>query len=269
MCARRETIAIRHALNGGDDRSLAPRRCIGHKAVSHTKDATTCSSPQKQKLSTHTASPVMAAKAHWDTRASGCKFQKIPDGLNAAIATASTSTKTLKAKPRRQQITAIFDSYDVPEKPETDMDINVKTAGFSIAAIGLGGIGLFVALLVMYAGPFAPQQDVGTTIGEIAGNMRAAAWRSFFGLEQPESTIVQRAWDIDRVLMAAAPAAGVLGIVMAIVAYIRKEPKRMAYYGMALSVCAVFVQVLLIVLMIVAGVILLINIIQNMDSIFG
>lgn len=149
------------------------------------------------------------------------------------------------------------------------MDINVKTAGFSIAAIGLGGIGLFVALLVMYAGPFAPQQDVGTTIGEIAGNMRAAAWRSFLGLEQPESTIVQRAWDIDRVLMAAAPAAGVLGIVMAIVAYIRKEPKRMAYYGMAISVCAVFVQVLLIVLMIVAGVILLINIIQNMDSIFG
>lgn len=149
------------------------------------------------------------------------------------------------------------------------MDTYPKKMPFSIAAIGLGGIGLFIALLVMYAGPFAPQQDIGTTIGEIAGNMRAAAWRSFFGLEQPESTIVQRAWDIDRILMTIAPAAGVLGVIMAITAYIRREPKRIATYGMALSVCAVFVQVLFIVLMIVAGVLLLMSIIENLDSIFG
>lgn len=149
------------------------------------------------------------------------------------------------------------------------MDTDPKKMPFSIAAIGLGGIGLFIALLVMYAGPFAPQQDIGTTIGEIAGNMRAAAWRSFFGLEQPESTIVQRAWDIDRILMTIAPAAGVLGVIMAITAYIRREPKRIATYGMALSVCAVFVQVLFIVLMIVAGVLLLMSIIENLDSIFG
>ena len=149
------------------------------------------------------------------------------------------------------------------------MDIDFKSAGFSYAAIGLGGIGLFIALLVVYAGPFAPQQDVGTAIGEIAGNMRAAAWRSFLGLEQPDSTIVQRDWDIDRILMTAAPAAGVLGVVMAITAYIRREPRRVASYGMALSVCAIFVQVLLIIVMIVAGVMLLISIIGNMDSIFG
>ena len=56
---------------------------------------------------------------------------------------------------------------------------------------------------------------------------------------------------------------------MAITAYIRREPKRIATYGMALSVCAVFVQVLFIVLMIVAGVLLLMSIIENLDSIFG
>ena len=140
---------------------------------------------------------------------------------------------------------------------------------FSIAAIALGGLGLFVALLVVFAGPFAPQQDIGTQIGEIAGNMRAAAWRSFFGLEQPESTIVAQAWDIDRILMVAAPAAGVLGIFAAITAYIRGEPKRFATYGMMLSACAIFVQVLLVIVMIIAGVMLLIGIMQNMDSIFG
>ena len=140
---------------------------------------------------------------------------------------------------------------------------------FSLAAVALGGIGLFIALLVVFAGPFAPQQDIGTTMGEIAGNMRAAAWRSFFGLEQPEATIVQRAWDIERILMVAAPAAGVLGIITAVFAYVRNEPRRIAGYGLAISVCAVFVQVFLAVVMIVAGVMLLIGIMQNMDSIFG
>lgn len=149
------------------------------------------------------------------------------------------------------------------------MDIDLRSAPFSMAAIGFGAIGLFVALLVVYAGPFAPQPDIGTTIGEIAGNMRAAAWRSFLGLEQPEATIVQRAWDIDRVLMAAAPAAGVMGVVMAITAYIRHEPKRAATCGIALSIAAIFVQVLLIAALIIAGVMLLIGIMQNMDSIFG
>ena len=99
--------------------------------------------------------------------------------------------------------------------------------------------------------------------------MRAAAWRSFFGLEQPAATIEQKGWDIDRGLMAAAPAAGVLGVVTAIIAFIRREPRRIATYGMALSVCAIFVQVFLVVLLIVAGVMLLIGIMQNMDSIFG
>ncbi|WP_299672262.1 hypothetical protein [uncultured Roseobacter sp.] len=149
------------------------------------------------------------------------------------------------------------------------IEVSDKPMPFSIAAIAFGGAGLFIALLVMYAGPFAPQPDIGTTMGEIAGNMRAAAWRAFLGLEQPDTTIAQRAWDIDRILMTAAPAAGVLGILMAIIAYIRQEPKRAASCGVALSVCAVLVQVLLMILMIVAGVMLLMSIIQNMDSIFG
>lgn len=149
------------------------------------------------------------------------------------------------------------------------IDTSEKPMPFSLAAIGLGGAGLFIALLVVYAGPFAPQQDIGTAIGEIAGNMRAAAWRSFFGLEQPDTTIVQRAWDIDRILMTAAPAAGVLGVIMAILAYIRREPRRVATCGLAISVCAIFVQVLLIAVMIVAGVMLLIGIMENMGSIFG
>ena len=149
--------------------------------------------------------------------------------------------------------------FDTPDQP----------IPFSLAAIALGGAGLVIALLVVFAGPFTPQPDIGTQIGEIAGNMRAAAWRSFFGLEQPETTIVQPQWDTDRILMVAAPAVGVLGILAAIIAFIRREPRRFAAYGLAVSVCAVFVQALLAIVLIIAGVMLLIAIIQNLDSIFG
>ncbi|WP_299825605.1 hypothetical protein [uncultured Roseobacter sp.] len=145
----------------------------------------------------------------------------------------------------------------------------IRSAPFSCAAIGLGASALFLALLIVYAGPFTAQPDVGTTIGEIAGNMRAAAQRAVQGLPQPEATVVQPAWDIDRILMTAAPSIGVLGLLMAITGFIRKEPKRAAACGLAISTGAILVQVLLIAVLIIAGVMLLIGIMQNMDSILG
>ena len=148
---------------------------------------------------------------------------------------------------------------EMPEKPMP----------FSIAAIALGATGMFVALLVLYAGPFAPQPDIGTAIGEIAGNMRAAAQRAVQGLPQPEETVVAQAWDIDRILMASAPAAGVLGLVMSFIAFIRREPKRAAFMGLGISIAAIFVQVVLIVALIFAGAMILVGIMQNLDSILG
>lgn len=145
----------------------------------------------------------------------------------------------------------------------------IRSAPFSYAAIGLGATALFLALLIVYAGPFAAQPDVGTSIGQIAGDMRAAAQRALQGLPQPEATVQQPVWDIDRILMAGAPALGVVGLIMAIVAFIRREPKRAATCGMAISIGAILVQVLLIAVLIIAGVMLLIGIMQNMDSILG
>lgn len=149
------------------------------------------------------------------------------------------------------------------------MDTQNQSMAFSFAAIGLGAVAMFIALLVVYASPFTPQPDVGTSIGEIAGNMRAAALRAVQGLPQPEETIVKPAWDIDRVLMAAAPALGVLGLVAGIIAFVRHEPKRAALCGVALSASAILVQVVLIAVLIIAGVMLLIGIMQNADSILG
>ncbi|WP_300032820.1 hypothetical protein [uncultured Roseobacter sp.] len=149
------------------------------------------------------------------------------------------------------------------------MDDQNQSIFFSSAAIGLGALGMLTALLVLYAGPFSPQPDIGTTLGDIAGNMKAAAQRAVQGVPQPPETIVQPAWDIDRILMAATPALGVMGVLSAIIAYIRREPKRAATCGIAISAAAIFVQVVLIVALIIAGAMLLVGLMQNLDSILG
>ncbi|MFK7763626.1 MAG: hypothetical protein AB8B62_10210 [Roseobacter sp.] len=149
------------------------------------------------------------------------------------------------------------------------METHPQSMTFSYAAIALGALGMFTALFALYAGPFSPQPDVGTSIGEIAGNMKAAAQRALQGLPQPEETIVNPTWDLDRILMAASPALGVLGLIAAIAAYIRREPTRAAHCGLAISMGAILVQVVLIVAIVIAGAIILVGIMQNLDSIVG
>lgn len=147
------------------------------------------------------------------------------------------------------------------------MDVQSRSMTCSIAAIGFGALGMFLALLILYAGPFSPQPDIGTTVGEIAGNMRAAALRAVQGLPQPEQTIIQPAWDIDRILMAATPVFGVLGLLFGIAALIRHEPKRAATCGLTISAAAILIQVFLIVALVIAGAIILVGIMHNMGSI--
>ncbi len=149
------------------------------------------------------------------------------------------------------------------------MHTDPQDALFSYAAMVLGALGISVALFALYAGPFTAQPDVGTQIGEIAGNMRAAAQRALQGLPQPEETIVQPTWDIDRILMAAAPVLGVLAIIASVIGFIRREPKRMAAYGLFVGMASIFMQVLLIAALIIAGAILLVGIMQNLDQILG
>lgn len=144
-----------------------------------------------------------------------------------------------------------------------------KDAMFSYAAMVTGALGISIALFALYAGPFTPQPDVGTQIGEIAGNMREAALRAVKGVPQPEETIVQPTWNIDRIMMAAAPVMGFIGVLAAVVAFIRKEPMRMASYGLFVSMAAIFMQVFLIAALVIAGAIILVGIMQNLDSILG
>jgi hypothetical protein len=139
--------------------------------------------------------------------------------------------------------------------------------GWGHVALGAGALGLALALLTVFGGPFTPQPSVGTTVGEIAGEMRAAALRAVNGEPQPAPE--PRGWDIDRILMLAAPLIGVLAIVLSMIAALRGERYRLAGYGAALGAGAIVVQFVWWIALLIAGTILLVSIIENIEGILG
>jgi hypothetical protein len=147
------------------------------------------------------------------------------------------------------------------------MQAKETTATFSCFAIGLGALALAMALIHVFAGPFAPTQSLDVTIGEFAANVRAAAQRALAGEAQPAP--VAAAWDIDRILRAALPAAGVLSVLLAVVGLLRQEPKRAALCGLALGTGAILAQVLLWVAMAICAAIIIAAIIDNIGDVLG
>ncbi len=134
-------------------------------------------------------------------------------------------------------------------------------------SIALGALALLLAMVHIFGGPFAPQPSIGTTIGEIAGDMRAAALRSLRGDAQPAPQPV--GWDIDRVLLLAAPLLGAAAIVMAVVSALARDGWRLPTYGAALGVAAIVFQLIWWVAALFAGVLLLVAIIENVGDILG
>lgn len=149
------------------------------------------------------------------------------------------------------------------------MEVEIRGMTGSIAALGFGARGMLLALFVLHAGPLNPYTDIGTSIGEIAGNMRTAALRAVPGIPHPMQALVGPAWDIDRIRMAATPVFGILVVFLGIAVFIRRGPKRTATCGMTVSLAAIFVQVFLIAALLIAGAILFVGVMQNMDSIRG
>jgi hypothetical protein len=138
---------------------------------------------------------------------------------------------------------------------------------FSYAAIGIGTMALCLALVHAFAGPFAPTQSLDVTIGEFAANIRAAAERALAGVPQPEP--VAEGWNIDRILKAAIPAAGVLSLLLAIVGIVRREPKRAAVCGLALGIGAITVQVAIWAVMTICAALVIVAIVHNIGDILG
>ncbi|MCB1439307.1 MAG: hypothetical protein H6888_05270 [Nitratireductor sp.] len=132
----------------------------------------------------------------------------------------------------------------------------------------IAGALAMVLVFAHIAGPsLEPKPSVGSQIGEIAGEIRRSAWRSFLGLPKPPTEIKNPTiWDY---MAFVAPFVGVLAIVLSVISRVLRENWRFAAYGTALGASAIVFHYFWWVAMLFAGVILLVAIIENIGDIFS
>lgn len=134
-------------------------------------------------------------------------------------------------------------------------------------AVMTGALAL-IFVFAHIAGPsFEPKPSAGAQIGEIAGEIKRAAWRTFLGLPKPAPEPVPVS--IWTYLGIAGPILGVVAIVLSVISGVLHENWHYPVYGTSLGAAAVVFHFFWWVALLFAGVILLVAVIENIGDIFG
>ncbi len=146
-----------------------------------------------------------------------------------------------------------------------------KSAAYGWSGFVTGAVALLMALVVFWAGPFAPQQSAGVSLGELAAEIGKSAMRSVAGLEQPKPAAQAR--DIDDYLKIAVAVLGGIAIILAATGLIRHERSRPAIAALTLGGGAILFQFFTWMVLAILGVILISALLQSFGdtflSIFG
>lgn len=130
-----------------------------------------------------------------------------------------------------------------------------------------GAAALILGLVVFWAGPFAPQQSAGVTLGELAAEIARSATRAAAGQEQPAAVAPAR--NVDDYLKTAIAVLAGLAIVLGMASFIRREGKRAAMAGITLGGLAIGFQLFTWTVMIIAGGLAIASLIYSMRDVFG
>jgi hypothetical protein len=134
-------------------------------------------------------------------------------------------------------------------------------------ALLAGGLAMVLAFAHIVAPSLEPSPSAGERIGEIAGEMKRAAWRTFLGLPKPEPDVQAVPWHLYLAMIA--PVFGVLAVILAAISGVKRENWRLATYGACLGFGAIVFQFLWWVALLVMGVLLLVAIIENLGEFFS
>lgn len=134
-------------------------------------------------------------------------------------------------------------------------------------AVAAGAVALILVFVQIVGPMMEPKPSVGTQIGEIAGDIKRSAWRSFFGTETEAPEPEPVSWTV--YLGLAAPILGVVAVVLSLISGVLRENWRYALYGTGLGASAVIFHFFWWVAVLIAGTLLLISIIENIGDIFS
>lgn len=139
--------------------------------------------------------------------------------------------------------------------------------GYSVAALVLAALALVGAMVSIYAGPFAPHQTVGVTLGDLTGDVIRSTMRNLKGEAQPAA--VARAMTMDDWIGIGVAVLGVLAIVLAIIGLARHESRRLAIGAMGLGIGAVAFQFFTWLALAIIGLLIIMAVMSVVGDFFG
>lgn len=153
-----------------------------------------------------------------------------------------------------------------------------QTANTDVAAVGplrrwgfwavmVGATALVLVFIQIFGPTLEPKPSAGVQIGEIAGEIKRSAWRSFFGLSNETAT--PEPVSATNYLALAAPVLGVIAIVLSLISGVLRENWRYPVYATGLGASAILFHFFWWMALLVAGVLLLAVIIENIGDIFS
>jgi len=138
---------------------------------------------------------------------------------------------------------------------------------FGWVGFGLATLTLFAALFVFWAGPFAPQQSTGVSLGELAAEIGKSTLRAAAGMEQPEPVAQTR--DLDDFLQIGVAMLGGLAIVVSVIGILRHERMRPAIAGVTIGIGAILFQFFAMAFFAFLGALIVMALLHSFSDVFG
>ena len=143
----------------------------------------------------------------------------------------------------------------------------VQSAKFGLMGFMLGIVSL-VVILIQLSVFFEPQeQSAGSTIGEIAAEIKLSAARALSGEPAPAPEPLPQ--DYARVITIAALCAAGIAAVLGGIGLYRNEPHRLSYMAVGFGVSAFVMQFVFWLAILICGIVLMISIIGNLGEILN
>lgn len=147
------------------------------------------------------------------------------------------------------------------------MDTDNRPAGQRAAGVGffLGAAALVLVFVQFWAGPFAPQDSAGVSLGELAAVIKQAAIDKATGAPKPAPEPVP--WDIDRVLRLVAALVAAGAVICGVYSLVQRGPHRLAVSAIALGAAAATFQFFIMAFFAIVGLALIYMILSQFDGI--
>jgi hypothetical protein len=130
----------------------------------------------------------------------------------------------------------------------------------------IAGLALAIGLTALSLKFNAPAPPADETVADFILGVRDAILRRQSGdLGPPQAP----PWTFYDISLVATPAMGVFAILLAIIGAVHRESGRLVAYGLVLGTAAILLQIFFWVLMLICGVILLVEVLRNLDSIMS